>query len=296
MNSLSQLKLLFIINPHSGNNKIDSKKVIIQYLQKFNHILEWIILDEHIDKVIIKKKVVEFQPDRVVAVGGDGTIKLAAEFLLHTDICLGLIPAGSANGFAKELHIPLNVNKALDIIITGHTKTIHIVRINGQTCIHLGDIGFNAFVIKKFETDAHRGMFGYVKAAWKVLWLQPKMTVILKVDEKELNIKAAMIVIANASKYGSGALINPDGKLDDEKFEVVVVKKVSILEIFKMMFTHTPFDPSKTQVYQVKNVAIQSKRKAHFQVDGEYLGRVNNINATILPAALHVVVPGNTVE
>ncbi len=291
MNDSNPLKLLFIINPRSGNNNTDWKTNIEQYFQNSSHTLEWLLLSDHTEEKEIKRKITGFEPDRVIAVGGDGTIKLAAECLIHTDTPLGIIPAGSANGLAKELNIPADVTTALDIVVNGSTKTIHITKINDQTCIHLSDIGFNAFVIKKFETDAQRGMFGYVKAAWKVLWQQPMMRINMMMDGNHFTIRAAMIVIANATKYGSGACINPDGKLDDDVFEVVVVKKISIPEIFKMMVTHMPFDENKTEVFQVKSVEIHSKRKAHFQMDGEYLGKVNSVKATLVPAALQIIIP-----
>jgi len=293
MNNLNQIKLLFIINPRSGNNNSDWKKLIEDYFRHSDHILDWLILEEEIDHQTIQAKIHAFQPNRVVAVGGDGTIKLAAECLMFSETCLGIIPAGSANGLAKELNIPADVNKALDIIVNGSVKKIHVTKVNEQFCIHLSDIGFNAFVIKKFETGDHRGMLGYIKAAWKVLWLQPSMKIEMEVDTKHVRLNAAMIVIANATKYGSGACINPEGKLDDEMFEVVVVKQVSIIEIFKMMVTHNPFDPNKTEVFQTRNLKIQSKRKAHFQIDGEYLGKVDNLEATILPGALQIMVPAD---
>ncbi len=292
MNDLDTLKLLFIINPRSGSNNADWKTVIEEYFQNSGHILNWVLLDRHIDPKDIKKRIAEFQPDRVIAVGGDGTIRLAAECLVHTDISLGIIPAGSANGLAKELDIPTETTMALAVVLNGSTKTIHVTTVNDQTCIHLSDIGFNAFVIRKFETGAHRGMVGYVKAAWKVLWQQSLMKVDMKIDDKLLRLRAAMIVIANATKYGSGACINPGGKLDDDIFEVVVVKKVSFVEIFKMMVSHSPYDENKTMVYGVKSLEIHSKRKAHFQVDGEYLGKVNVVKAVLVPAALKIIVPG----
>ncbi|MEO5996846.1 MAG: YegS/Rv2252/BmrU family lipid kinase [Chitinophagaceae bacterium] len=292
MNNVDPLKLLFIINPRSGNNNTNWKSNIEQSLQSSGHVSEWLLLPEHIDQEAIRQKIAIFQPDRVVAVGGDGTIKLVAECLLFTSTCLGIIPTGSANGLAKELNIHGDLERALDIIVNGSVKTIHVTNINDQICIHLGDIGFNAFVIKKFETEAHRGFWGYVKAAWKVLWQQPLMQITMIIDNEVIKTHAAMVVIANATKYGSGACINPEGKLDDELFEVVVVKKVSFPEIFKMMVTHSPFDEEKTEVFQMKFLEIYTKKKAHFQVDGEYLGKVNVVKAKLIPGALKIIVPG----
>ena len=98
-----------------------------------------------------------------------------------------------------------------------------------------------------------------------------------------------MIVIANATKYGSGAVINPLGRLDDELFEIVIIKKVSFSEIFKMMVSHKPYDTTKTELYQTKSVSIQSRKKAHFQIDGEYLGKINKIDASIVAHALTII-------
>jgi diacylglycerol kinase family enzyme len=36
---------------------------------------------------------------------------------------------------------------------------------------------------------------------------------------------------------------------------------------------------------------MKSRRKVHFQIDGEYLGKVKEVNAFIAPNALQVIVP-----
>ena len=285
------MKLLFIINHSSGNNTTDWQSLIEDHFKQTIFEIRIISLDDSCSEELVKTQIADFKPQRVVAVGGDGTVKFAASCLLKTGLPLGIIPAGSANGMAKELGIPTDGQKALELAINGPSRSIHVVKINDELCIHLSDIGFNAFVIKKFETEAGRGMWGYIKASWKVLWQQPRMLVELEVDGKKIKRNAAMIVIANATRYGSGARINPHGNLGDELFEVIIVKKISFTEIYKMMVTHLSYDPAKTEVYQTKSLMMKSRVKAHFQVDGEYLGKINNINATLIPAALDVVVP-----
>jgi diacylglycerol kinase (ATP) len=291
MDKNTKMKFLFIVNQGSGNNDEDYSKAIKSYFSSLSHAVEIYYLPESCSTEEIKEKIKKINPSRVIAVGGDGTVKLVAECLIQTNIPLGILPAGSANGMAKELSIALSATNALDIIVEGRTKQIHLIRLNDELCIHLSDIGFNAFLVKKFETQEKRGMWGYIKAALKIIGSNPHMQISLQIDDAYIQREAAMVVIANATKYGTGVVINPKGRLDDDLFEVIIVKKISPGEIFKMMFTHSAYDPAKTELLQTRSLKVQSKHKVHFQVDGEYLGKFNNIVASILPAALLVIVP-----
>ena len=289
----SNVKLLFVINAASGNNTTDWQSVIETYFRGKPQQISTLLLDEACSPQIIKDKITAVTPDRIFAVGGDGTVKLVASCIINTLVPLGIIPAGSANGMAKELGIPAGEEDALLLATEGIAKSIHLVKINDELCIHLADMGFNAFVIKKFETGAGRGMWGYLKAAWKVLWQHSKMQLEMKVNGQSIKKRAAMVVVANATKYGSGAVINPLGSLEDDMFEVIVVKKISLAEIYKMMVTHIAYNPVKTEVYQTRSLQVKSRSKAHFQVDGEYLGKINNINAEIITGSLQMIVPAN---
>ncbi len=286
-------KLLFIINEGSGNNDTDYSNAIDDFFRdKPDMLAEKIVLRQPIDCGALKADIQNSKADKVVAVGGDGTIKLVAEMIIGSDMPLGILPAGSANGMARELGIPLDVVKALELICMEEARPIHMVKINGELCIHLSDIGFNAYIVKKFETLGHRGIWGYTKAAWKVMWQHSRMKAEFCINGEQLSRSAVMIVIANATKYGTGVTINPLGRLDDELFEIVIIRKISLLEILKMNLTKLPLNAKKTEVYQTSSVNIRSRKKAHFQVDGEYLGKTNRVQAEIMPRAIHVIYPG----
>jgi diacylglycerol kinase (ATP) len=119
------------------------------------------------------------------------------------------------------------------------------------------------------------------------------MEVTIAGEKQTVKRNAAMVVIANATKYGTGAVINPEGKLDDGRFEIIVIKKISFNEIFKMMITHKDFDPRKTELFTTTGVEMRSKHHVHFQVDGEYLGKIYSLKAECLPGALQVIVPAS---
>ncbi|WP_435353094.1 diacylglycerol/lipid kinase family protein [Emticicia sp. SJ17W-69] len=285
------LRLLFIINAGSGSNSTDWALVITNYFVSLNHTIELYHLTKDYNQATIKEKIQLFLPQQVVAVGGDGTIKLVAECLLETDIALGILPAGSANGLAKELGISTEPIKALDVLLSGNSKKIHLTNINGEICIHLSDIGLNAYAMKRFKSQKVRGMWGYFVASLNVLLQNPRMEISMKIDEKDIKINAEMIVIANATKYGTGAVINPIGKLDDELFEVIVVKEISFWEVVKMFFSNLSYDLNKIEVFQTDTLSMRATKKVHFQVDGEYLGKIKTLNATLMPNALQIVVP-----
>lgn len=291
MPDTTKFKFLFVINPGSGNHNKDWETLIREYFDSLSHQIELFVLTPDCDATLINKTIAAFAPDRVVAVGGDGTIKLVAECLLQKNIPIGILPAGSANGLAKELGISEQPAEALDALVNGKLKNIHVTRVNDHLCVHLSDIGFNAFLIKKFESQNKRGMWGYLKASIKVLFSNPKMQVRMEIDGQPVNITAAMIVVANGTKYGSGAVINPIGNLEDELFEVIAIKKISLHEIYKMTFARGDIDPAKTEIFQTNLLTIRSKHRAHFQVDGEYLGKLYEIKAAIVANALQMIVP-----
>ncbi len=290
------MKILFIINPGSGSVKRNWRLIIEDHFKGSEHLIELFHMPKNCTADTIRQKVNDFNPEKVVAVGGDGTVKLVATCLLHSDIILGILPAGSANGLAKELKIPEGPSQALDLVLGGEIERIHLLRINDHYCIHLSDIGFNAFMVRKFETGKKRGHLGYLKASWKAIWENPVMQLEIKTDTGMKDMSAAMVVLANATKYGTGAQINPNGKLNDDLFEIIIVRKISIAEIFKMIVSHLPYDTTKTEVIQTSSVNIHSKRSVHFQVDGEYLNKVSDIHAVIVPNALRIIKSGEGVE
>jgi diacylglycerol kinase (ATP) len=290
-NAENKLILFFVINPSSGNNQINWALEITKYFAQTHHTIELYTLSKEYKLGTLKSKIKSLLPDQVIAVGGDGTIKLVAECLIHTNIKMGMLPAGSANGLAKELGISEVPSEALDVVVKGHSKKIHVTEINKEICIHLSDIGLNAYAIKMFETQGIRGMWGYLMATIKVLLQNPILEVEMRIDGKLIKTKAAMIIVANATKYGTGLEVNPIGKLDDDLFEVIVIKKISPLEIFKRAFTNEDYDSEKTEVFQTNALTMTSRKKVHFQIDGEYLGKVTKIKANILINALVIVVP-----
>lgn len=294
MEPTDNLKILFVINPKSGGkSQVDWPSTIRDYFQTLQHTIEIFLLNDKNGADSLKEKIRSFQPVRVVAVGGDGTVGMVARELLGTDMAMGILPAGSANGMATELEIPDDPKSALNITVGTNVKKGDLIRINSkEICLHLSDLGINAQIVKYFEEGTMRGKLGYAKVMIKALIRKRLINVTIQSEDQEISRQAFMVVLANASKYGTGALINPDGNLYDGTFEVVIVRKLALSEFLKMFFKFKRLNPKKVEIFRAQSVSIDTTHKVHFQVDGEYKGKVNHLHAKILPGILQLIVPG----
>ncbi|WP_121355325.1 diacylglycerol/lipid kinase family protein [Flavisolibacter nicotianae] len=287
------VKLLFVVNPIAGGReKKDWETAIREFFKESDYTIEFYIQTGENDKPSIQHHIERFNPGTVVAIGGDGTVKMVAEIIKESPIKLGIIPAGSANGLARELGIPVDVNEAVKIIIEGYTRKLDAIRINEEELsFHLSDIGLNALLVKYFEASKKRGLWGYGQSLLKMLWNKRQMRVTISTDGKRVKRKAYMVVLANAEKYGTGAVINPDGNVSDGEFEVVVVRKLHVVEIIKAVMARKYFHPDRIEVFRTKNAKLQFQQSYPFQVDGEYRGKIASLQARIIPGIVNVLCP-----
>ena len=285
-------KLLFVINPVSGNSDVDWKKEIETYFKDKEVKIDFFVLPKKIVKKELKMYLLNSNADKIIAVGGDGTITLVANILLHSKIPLGILPAGSANGMAKEFGISLNPQEAIEVVDTGKIIPCDSININDQmACIHLSDIGLNAQLIKYFDEGKLRGKLGYAKVILKTLWQTEKIIIEMETADEKIKREAFMVVIANASKYGTGAVINPEGSVSDGFFELVIVKRINFLTTLKMLVNPGPYNPKHIEIFKCRSVNIQTKHKVPFQIDGEYMGKVKSIKAEISANSLNMILP-----
>src|SRR5690606_31630992 len=117
----------------SGSNEIDYPGIIHDFFKNKTGFHTSLFNCEGAGlKKRLKDKIAGEQPDVVVAVGGDGTVKLVAELVAGTAAKMAIIPAGSANGMAKELKIPQDPSEALTTLTEAQAHPIHLLKVNNQ--------------------------------------------------------------------------------------------------------------------------------------------------------------------
>jgi len=289
-------KILFVINPISGDiDKASLKSEIIKYVSNHDRVVEFYETKGDNDKEELSNFIEKTNPEKVVAVGGDGTCNLVAKVLLNTKIKLGIVPKGSANGLATELKIPGDLHDSLKIILDENSKKIDVLQFDDQhLSLHLSDIGFNATLIERFEEGNLRGFAGYGNHFISKLGGIKTVKFKIEIDGKTKRKKAIMVVIANATRYGTGAVVNPQGKLDDGRFEIIVFRPRKLIQFLKMIipfFTRQIHRLAYVDIYSGEKVKITNIENQKLQIDGEIMGQPKQISVEIIPQSLAVLVP-----
>ncbi|WP_269234839.1 diacylglycerol/lipid kinase family protein [Flavobacterium flavigenum] len=285
--------IIFVVNPISGD--LD-KSDLIESVQEFADINNVdLVVYETTGKNDVKKikdLYNKYNPERIVVAGGDGTIKMVAEAMEEHDVIIGILPAGSANGLSVDLNLPSTIEENLKIAFLNHYIEMDMICINGKKSIHLSDLGLNADLVKNYEESDVRGFWGYALQAFTTLTESNEPFVATITANKEtVEHTARMIVIANSQKYGTGVTINPNGAMNDGKFELVILKNLDLLLIGKIITGNMPIDTEDVVIISTDKATIQTDYPVSFQIDGEYCGAQKLLEIHILHKQMKIAIP-----
>ena len=286
-------KYLLVVNPIAGG--VD-KTEMVNSVQAFGETHKFDIITYETtgddDESKIRQLYNEHAPERVIIAGGDGTIKFVAEALEKEDVVLGIIPAGSANGLSVDLDYPTEIEELLQVAFFNDFIEIDMICINDKKSLHLSDIGLNAELIKNYENSNIRGKLGYAIQSFNTLRDQETPFIAkIKVNDIEIIAEAKMVVIANAKRYGTGVTINPFGKMDDGKFEIIILKNLDLVLFGKIITGNMPLNSEDIEILSAEKALITTNIPVHFQIDGEYYGEVQRLDIKMLKKQMKVAVP-----
>ncbi|MUP47173.1 YegS/Rv2252/BmrU family lipid kinase [Gramella sp. BOM4] len=286
-------EVLLVVNPISG--AFDKERII----NKVKNEVEARQAEFHLYKTTgkddienIREVLKAHRMNRVLVAGGDGTINLVAESIKDYEMDLGIIPAGSANGLAVNLELPDELEEQVSIALGDNFIDYDILCLNDTICLHMSDLGINAELIKNYEHSSVRGKLGYLLQSIPTL-IQSEYPFDFEIltEEEDRIAQAALLGIANARKYGTGAQVNPIGKPNDGLFEILIFKRLNLVEILKTLRNETDLDHEFLEIIQTKSAKVICKKPVSFQIDGEFIGEETEIEIKVLPEKLSIAVP-----
>lgn len=283
---------IVVLNPISGTaDKSDLRTAVHDFAAENNLHIHWVETtgDAVQDQQNIQQAYLNHTPQRVIAIGGDGTIKLVGEALATHQVTIGILPAGSANGLAADFGLPADVDQQLIWAFQGEPQAVDMIEIENHKCIHLSDFGLNAELIRNFEKSGVRGVWGYALQSFTTLKEQgDPFQVTIEHDGTTTALEAQMVIIANSKCYGTGVVINPHGEMNDGIFEIVVLTKTDWITLGKIVLGNIPEETGEVLILSCKRATVTTSRPIAFQVDGEYLGYKSRINAEIRPQCMRI--------
>lgn len=287
-----QRNVLMIANPVAGG--VD-KAPLIDAARKFAEERGFgFILYETTDsdnEQAIRRLADQHDPKRVLIAGGDGTVKMAAEALHGHDAIFGILPSGSANGLSTDLGLPSGLEENLRIAFSDRYIEMDIININGKKSLHLSDVGLNAQLIRNFEKGALRGMMGYASKVMTTLkQTRRRFNAVITANGTTHRHRAKMIVIANSQKYGTGVTINPDGQMDDGRFELVILKRLNFWIFARIVTGHLPVG-TDVHIISTESATIVVDRPVSFQIDGEFCGEEKELKVTVDKGEMKIAIP-----
>ena len=286
-------RVLMVVNPISGGiDKSDIIEEVKRQVKEKDLDLKTYFTSGKEDKEALFSVIEDYAPHRILSVGGDGTIKLIAELLEDESVPLGIFPAGSANGLAENLNLSGNDRELTSIALGEKYKKLDSILINNELCLHISDIGLNAALIKNYQEGNIRGKLGYlIQSIPTLIQSDFPFQFKIEIDGKKISRQGVLIAVANAQKYGTGSKINPKGRYDDGKFEILIFKRFNIPQILKTFRENVELDEDFLEIISGVEARIHSEKNIPFQIDGEYRGDIKDVMARISPVKIKIAVP-----
>lgn len=233
--------------------------------------------------------------DVIVAIGGDGTVNEVVQGMVFSDTPLGIIPGGTGNDFIRSLRIPNDLEQAVDIVLSGQTRTIDVGRINSTYFANNAGFGFDAAVniTASSMVGSAGGLSLYLRALVKTLGKYRPVQLTVAMNGRTSTQETFLLSIGNGTTCGGGFKLTPQAKLDDQLLDVTLLKPLplaSLLWHFPKVFLGTIDRVSYAACERTAELTITSNGPVPIHVDGEiFPGSETTYTVSMIPRALTVI-------
>jgi diacylglycerol kinase family enzyme len=229
-------------------------------------------------------------------------VQRCVDVLAGSDVPLAIVPAGTANLFARNLDIPSNIEAAVAVGLYGARRRLDLGRFNGERFAVMAGAGFDAAMIRDAGNGSLKERFGRVAYVWtgsENVRSKPFRAVI-EVDGAEwYKGKATCILFGNVGRLVGGVEAFEDARPDDGKLDLGVVTAEGLLEWGRMIARAAvgPVDKSPlAQATKAHSVKVKLSRKILYELDGGDRKKVKTFKVKVEPAAVTVCLPNGNQE
>lgn len=295
----SKKRFVFLINPGAGQRAAARvAQVAPDLFPKAQYNLEFVELNDWRETYPLALKAARQGAHAVVAVGGDGTLNQVAQALQGTRCHLGVVPAGTGNGFARALGIPLDAEDACKVLAEGRSRAIDFIEMDqGRGFANVLGIGWDAWIAVKANQlrwmNRFNGFLRYVAAAALSIHRVLPQRLLVKANKQVVQGRFMVLAVANSPQYGFGCTIAPKARMDDGYLDIVLMPLTAPWTFCinaVRLFTKQPL--LGATFLRAKSLSIHSMdgRPLAIHLDGEP-GGTTPATLKVRPKALKVLAP-----
>lgn len=312
----SQPHWLVIVNPNAGNGKGKKDWEKISSALKRNK-LSFIVkfTSARGDAIHYSCEAIADGFRKIITVGGDGTLNevINGVFLstecAASEITLALIPVGTGNDWGRMFGIPLNYEKAAEIISEGKSMPHDAGLVSyydgtekkSRYFINIAGLGFESVVVKRSNYQKERGRNGKMIYLYNLLlslltYKNTRADIII--DGLKISADIFSINIGNGRYCGGGMRQTPDALPNDGLLDVTVIRNIGKLEIIrklKILYDGTILSHPLIDGYKCTSIKVSSDSLLYTEADGESLGHTP-AEFSIIPSAINIVYATNIIR
>lgn len=289
--------ILFIVNPVAGKGKsLEYAAYIEQTLKEkaVNYALKFTSCKGEAEQIAREAACGIYE--KIVAVGGDGTVYEVINGMMGGTAALGVIAAGTGNDFIKTMGISQNLEEALETILDGKSIFIDCGKANDRYFINVASVGLDAEIVRKTEEIKRyiSGPTAYVAGVFKTLFQYEPMPVEIAIDDWSYKGKITLIAVGNGKYYGGGMKVVPSAEVDDGYFTICLIKpmsKLKMLRLFPTIFTGDHTKEPEVEILKGKKVKVYSREPMILNTDGDIIGKTP-VTFEVIENKMAVIVSG----
>lgn len=233
-----------------------------------------------------------------IAAGGDGTVSAVASALVGSDLPLFILPAGTGNGLARDLNLPLRLENSINAIGKKHDiQGIDAMQIGERYFLLNLSVGLTPAALKLTDRKEKRrlGRLAYILAGLRALvGIQP-VNFKLTIDGEGYHFRASELILFNSVTLGNpGRFLELGIENDDGKLELFIFQSRTILDYLRVFWNflirRPQTDPDLIRFSVHHSLRLEAVQALEVQADGDLIG-YTPVEVTVLQRTIKIVVP-----
>jgi diacylglycerol kinase (ATP) len=242
------------------------------------------------------RRAVKEGADLVIAWGGDGTVQRCIDALAGTAATLAVIPAGTANLFATNVGIPIDLDAAVDVAADGQVSYVDVGVANDEHFGVMAGVGFDVTMIDAADRSAKK-RFGRAAYLWTGVQAARRDAIKMQVEvdgEQWFSGNATCLLIGNVPNVIGGLTVFPAAGLESGTLEVGVVTADGLVDwgrVLTKVVRHQPDASPFVRMTSGRSVEVTMKGKHRYELDGGTREAVKRLQFAVKAEGLRVMVP-----